>query len=79
MAEVAISQLEYLFNRNYLVKAGSASYPSTYRLDTKVDDEGQILHLQNRLAEQEESVQKLRKEVEFFKKQAEYSYRKAAS
>ena len=58
------------------MKGGNQSYPSTYRLEAE-EDNSQVQHLQVRLAEQEESLQKLKKEADFFKKQAEYSYKKA--
>ena len=79
VAEVTISQLEYLLNRNYLAKPGShANQTSTNRLHTQASDDNinQVQQLETQLFDREDQIAKLRNEVEFFKKQAEYSYKR---
>ena len=49
VAEVTISQLEFLLNRNYLATKGATgmgSQASTYRLHTQVDEENQLKDLE---------------------------------
>lgn len=61
---MTISQLDFLLSRQYLRKEDgrSASQLSTYRGQTNE------AHLQTQLLEKEDLVEKLRQEVDFYKK-----------